>query len=251
LKIRRDHLDTPSRRNRSMVSCLSNDLNETSAARSRQRQEFRRDVFDEKQRPGREEANAFAVRGARIHHDNRGNGVPSFSHGDRLIQYGTEVDILTVSWLQPVTQNRLREVPSRPIVQLWRWLHRLKTQINRERVAVCCANSSFLQFKAFLVGTGHHSANLFLGDLLKPLEHHIDYGVPRGKPIKVKLERILLWSMTQKVAKKTRHAFWCNHYPRIFQWPILIAEPPVVAQSRMRTPSGHNTNTMVSPLARG
>src|SRR6266566_7726268 len=101
-----------------------------------QRQEFRGDVLCQKQRARGEEANALGVGDECIHYDDRGGRIPSLSHDDCFTHRWTEMNIIPITWLKSVAQDRLSEIPRGSKVELPRRLPGVKAEIHRKRMPV-------------------------------------------------------------------------------------------------------------------
>ncbi len=72
---------------------------------------------------------------------------------------GRQVDVIATARQQPVTANIGHETVSRAVVEVLRWLARLQTQIDGNRVALVGANAAAIiaEGVALLIVLGHHT----------------------------------------------------------------------------------------------
>jgi hypothetical protein len=71
-------------------------------------------------------------RGHRIHHDDRREGSCLFPTAIASFTDVSEMNILTITWFEPVAQNRLSEIRARLRREFRWWLHGFKAKIHRK-----------------------------------------------------------------------------------------------------------------------
>ena len=149
-----------------------------------------------------------------LNDNDRRRGIVTASDGFCLFRRNAQVNVLPVAWLEAIADHRLGQISGGAVIKLIRRLHRLLSEVDRERVAVGSPNFLARELEPLFFRIDHDGADLLFGDIVVALLNQLNDIAPIHKSTLVKNQRVILRPVAQYISKKSRNPLGCQaRYP--------------------------------------